>query len=239
MRIPRVYLDMALPIGQHIDLPQACSHYLSKVLRCQLQQKIILFNGDGRQIAASIIGINKKTVTVLLHKTVNSPNPSALRTYLGQVISRGNRMDYVVQKATEMGVNEITPLYSERCEVKLDHQRYHKRMQHWQRIVINACEQSGRCDVPIMHLPQTVNAWIASCKAEIKLIMHPYDSATLNDKDKPNSCALLIGPEGGFTHAEVNYAKQREFIAINLGPRILRTETATVVSLSLLQHLWG
>ena len=148
-------------------------------------------------------------------------------------------MDYAVQKATEMGVTEITPLFSERCEVKLDPKRLAKRLAHWHQIAISACEQSGRCDVPVIHAPQQLDSWLAAVKADCKLTLHPHNTVALQDIPTPVSCALLIGPEGGLTENEVDAARQQDFLAICLGPRILRTETAPIASLALLQHLWG
>jgi len=154
-------------------------------------------------------------------------------------MSRGDRMDYAIQKATEIGVNAITPLSSERCEVKLDLQRLKKRLHHWQQIAISACEQSGRSDVPTIYQPVLLSQWLEQVEAQQKLVLHPHNTVRLTELATPNSCALLIGPEGGLTDAEVNAAQTQGFQAMLLGPRILRTETAPVASLSLLQHLWG
>ena len=153
MRTPRLYTPQPLPLGQTIELEVAAGHYIGKVLRMQEKQEVILFNQGGTQVSAHISNISKKIVRVLISAQLEAPQASVLHTHLGQVMSRGERMDYAIQKATELGVNEITPLYSSRCEVKLDHQRQIKRLAHWQQIAISACEQSGRIDVPLIHSP--------------------------------------------------------------------------------------
>lgn len=239
MRIPRLYMPQALPLEQTIVLAEAASHYLGKVLRMQAEQEVILFNGDGMQVSAHITLVNKKTVEVFATATLAGPRPSPLHTHLGQVMSRGERMDYVIQKATELGVNEITPLFSARCEVKLDAQRQAKRLAHWQQITISACEQSGRIDVPKVHQPQALEQWLQTTQAEAKLVLHPLQTHALQAENTPASCALLIGPEGGLTDLEVEQAQTQGYTGLRLGPRILRTETAPLAALTLLQHIWG
>ena len=153
MRIPRLHLLQPLPLEQTITLEAAASHYVGKVLRMQEKQEIILFNDLSEQVSAHIVSLSKKSVSVFVSAPVAGPPPSSLHTHLGQVMSRGERMDFAIQKATELGVDEITPLFSRRCEVKLDHHRQAKRVAHWQQIAISACEQSGRIDVPRIHSP--------------------------------------------------------------------------------------
>jgi len=136
-------------------------------------------------------------------------------------------------------VNEITPLFSSRCEVKLDHQRQAKRVAHWQQIAISACEQSGRIDVPRIHNPQTLDYWFDNTQAEAKLVLHPHQTKPLASQTTPTSCALLIGPEGGLTDQEVEQAQTHGYTGLSLGPRILRTETAPLAALTLLQYIWG
>jgi len=228
-----------LPLQQTIVLGEAASHYIGKVLRMQEEQPLILFNGDGVQVSAHITLVIKKRVQVLATAHLAGPDASPLHTHLGQVMSRGERMDYVIQKATELGVNEITPLFSNRCEVKLDPRRQTKRLSHWQQIAISACEQSGRVDVPTIHAPQTLEQWIQSTQAESKLVLHPHQTQPLQTQNPPASCALLIGPEGGLTQLEVEQAQAQGYTGLRLGPRILRTETAPLAALTLLQHIWG
>lgn len=225
--------------NSELELPPEASHYIGKVLRAKPGQALSLFNGDGQEYTAQVTDVGKKTIHVTVSDSQTGQPASPLNTHLGQVMSRGDRMDYAVQKATEMGVTEITPLFSERCEVKLDPKRLDKRLAHWRQIAISACEQSGRCDTPVIHEPQQLSTWLAEVEADCKLTLHPHNSVALQDIPTPTSCALLIGPEGGLTEDEVEAARQQDFNAICLGPRILRTETAPIASLALLQHLWG
>ena len=239
MRIPRLYILQPLPLEQTIALEAAASHYVGKVLRMQEKQEVILFNDLGEQVSAHITSVSKKVVSVFLSAPLAGPPTSPLHTHLGQVMSRGERMDYAIQKATELGVNEITPLFSSRCEVKLDHQRQAKRVAHWQQIAISACEQSGRIDVPRIHNPQTLDYWFDNTQAEAKLVLHPHQTKPLASQTTPSSCALLIGPEGGLTDQEVEQAQTHGYTGLSLGPRILRTETAPLAALTLLQYIWG
>ena len=239
MRLPRLYVPQPLPLQQTIVLGEAASHYIGKVLRMQEDQPLILFNGDGVQVSAHITLAHKKRVEVLATTNLAGPDASPLHTHLGQVMSRGERMDYVIQKATELGVNEITPLFSNRCEVKLDPKRQEKRLSHWQQIAISACEQSGRIHIPKIHYPSTLEDWINKTVADTKLVLHPHQTQALVDQQAPQSCALLIGPEGGLTDLEVEQAQAQGYTGLRLGPRILRTETAPVAALTLLQHIWG
>jgi len=239
MRIPRLYILQPLPLEQTIALEAAASHYVGKVLRMQEKQEVVLFNNLGEQVSAYITSVSKKVVSVFVSAPLAGPPTSPLHTHLGQVMSRGERMDYAIQKATELGVNEITPLFSSRCEVKLDHQRQTKRVAHWQQIAISACEQSGRIDVPRIHNPQTLDDWFDNTQAEAKLVLHPHQTQPLASQTTPASCALLIGPEGGLTDQEVEQAHTHGYTGLSLGPRILRTETAPLAALTLLQYIWG
>ncbi len=239
MRTVRLYVNCPLAASFALELPPEASHYVGKVLRAKPEQSLQLFNGDGQEYSATVTALNKKSVTVAIQETTNGQAPSPLHTHLGQVMSRGDRMDYAIQKATEMGVNQITPLSSERCEVKLDPKRLEKRLHHWRQIAISACEQSGRSDVPTIHEPMLLSQWIDTVQAQQKLVLHPHNTVRLTELATPTSCALLIGPEGGLTEAEVSTAQAQDFQAMLMGPRILRTETAPVASLALLQHLWG
>ena len=239
MRLIRLYVNCPLAANSELELPPEASHYIGKVLRAKSGQALSLFNGDGQEYAAEVTLVGKKAVSAYIGDHQAGQPTSPLHTHLGQVMSRGDRMDYAVQKATEMGVTEITPLFSERCEVKLDPKRLAKRLAHWHQIAISACEQSGRCDVPVIHAPQQLDSWLAAVKADCKLTLHPHHTVALQDIPTPASCALLIGPEGGLTEDEVDAARQQNFATICLGPRILRTETAPIASLALLQHLWG
>ena len=237
MRLSRLYIDQPLALTKTFVLPPEAGHYLAKVLRVKISQTVVLFNGDGFEYTATITAVTKAHVSVEISKQQVGQAPSPLHTHLGQVISRGDRMDYAIQKACEMGATEITPLFSARCEVKLETKRLHKRHQHWQQIAIHASEQSGRNRPPIIHLPTDMSAWTKSCSSDCRLVLHPHQSSVLDKNLSPKSCSLLVGPEGGFSDEEIIQVMQDDFQTILLGPRILRTETAPVAALALVQSI--
>ena len=182
--------------------------------------------------------MGKKSVRVELTEQLPGQPDSPLRVHLGQGLSRGERMDWAIQKATELGVAEITPIVSERCEVRLKDERADKRLAHWQQVAISACEQCGRSTVPLIHPPLLLADWLAQVEADLKLVLHPV-AEPLVSHAKPTSLAFLIGPEGGLNDNEVSQAVAAHFQAARLGPRVLRTETAAAVALSVAQQLWG
>ena len=175
---------------------------------------------------------------VLLDETFAGQVESPLAIHLGQGLSRGERMDWAIQKATELGVSEITPIMSERCEVRLKDERAEKRLSHWRQVAISACEQCGRSRVPVIHPPVLLSDWIKTTEADLKLVLHPV-SEPLASHAKPGRLAFLIGPEGGLTDNEIEQAQASGFQPARLGPRVLRTETAPVVALAVAQQLWG
>jgi 16S rRNA (uracil1498-N3)-methyltransferase len=209
-------------------------------LRSEVGTRFRIFNGAGGSHGAELIEAGKKTARAQLLDFQADDKQSPLHTHLGQVMSRGERMDYAIQKATELGVTEITPLTSERCELKLrGEERADKNMEHWRRIAISACEQCGRNRLPLIHAPQDVNTWTGSCRSELKLVLAPAASGGLPAKHGTTSVALLIGPEGGLSAPEISAAQAAGFQAWQLGPRIFRTETAPVAALAVLQSLFG
>ena len=183
--------------------------------------------------------VSKKQLSVLVQGFIASDTDSALQVHLGQCLSRGERMDYAIQKATELGVTQLTPLFSERCEVRLNTERLNKRTQHWQQVAVSASEQSLRCSVPAVESAQHLTNWVSSIQADLKLVLDPRAAQPLSSFAAPTSVALLIGPEGGLSDQEVAQAAAAGFLPIALGPRVLRTETAPIAALSLLQYLWG
>ncbi|MDG9926480.1 MULTISPECIES: 16S rRNA (uracil(1498)-N(3))-methyltransferase [unclassified Pseudomonas] len=237
MRLSRFFIDAPLSLGQH-ELPEAQAHYIGRVLRHAAGDAVQLFDGSGREYLGELVEVGKKTVRVELREQLDGLAESPLHIHLGQGLSRGERMDWAIQKATELGVTEITPIVSERCEVRLKDERADKRLAHWRQVAISACEQCGRSVLPTIHAPQTLAEWQAGVQAELKLVLHPV-AAPLESHAKPQTLAFLIGPEGGLTDAEVEQAKGAGFQAARLGPRVLRTETAPVVALSVAQQLWG
>ena len=237
MSLPRFFVAAPLALGLH-DLPEAQAHYLSRVLRLNVGATVQLFDGSGQEYRGELTGVTKKTVQVSLQECLEGLPESSLPIHLGQGLSRGERMDWAIQKATELGVAEITPLFTERCEVCLNDERAQKRLEHWQQIAISACEQCGRSKVPVIHSPQSVKDWQTDVKADLKLLLHPV-AQPLTEHATPTTLAFLIGPEGGLTEDEVTQASQVGFQPARLGPRVLRTETAPVVALSVAQQLWG
>ena len=237
MRLSRFFIDAPLSLGEH-PLPEAQAHYIGRVLRMAEGDALQVFDGSGTEFRGTLLEVGKKRVTVQLTESFAGQVESPLHIHLGQGLSRGERMDWAIQKATELGVSEITPIFSERCEVRLKDERADKRLMHWRQVAISACEQCGRSRVPVIHPPLLLADWIKQTQAELKLVLHPV-AEPLVSHAKPASLAFLIGPEGGLADAEVDQAHAAGFLPARLGPRVLRTETAPVVALAVAQQLWG
>ncbi|AYC31154.1 16S rRNA (uracil(1498)-N(3))-methyltransferase [Pseudomonas cavernae] len=237
MRLSRFFIDQPLALGQHA-LPEAQAHYIGRVLRLAVGDTVQLFDGSGQEFRGELIEVGKKVVRVELREQFAGLAESPLRIHLGQGLSRGERMDWAIQKACELGATEITPIISERCEVRLKDERADKRLAHWRQVAISACEQCGRSVLPLIHPPVALADWLQQAEAVLKLVLHPV-AEPLASHARPASLAFLIGPEGGLSDAEVEQAKAAGYHAARLGPRVLRTETAPVVALSVAQQLWG
>ena len=237
MRLSRFFIDAPLSLGQH-ELPEAQAHYIGRVLRHAVGDAVQLFDGSGQEYRGELIEVGKKAVRVELREQLAGQAESPLRIHLGQGLSRGERMDWAIQKATELGVSEITPIVSERCEVRLKDERADKRLAHWRQVAISACEQCGRSVLPQIHPPLLLADWLKQVDAELKLVLHPV-AEPLQSHAKPGTLAFLIGPEGGLSEVEVQQATGAGFHPARLGPRVLRTETAPVVALAVAQQLWG
>ena len=240
MRIPRIYTASELSTNASVELDPAASSHVGKVLRMKPGQQLILFNGSGTDYTASITEVTKKHVTAAIEGATEITSESPLATHIGQVMSRGDRMDYMIQKSTELGVTEITPLTSERCEVKLKGDREEKRIKQWQQIAISAAEQCGRSIIPTIHPIMSAEEWINSKPDNtLGLVLHHRTTQQMSDIVKPASVFLLIGPEGGLSEIEIVNAVDKKFVATTFGPRVFRTETAPVAALTILQWLWG
>lgn len=241
MPIPRIFQPVSLEIGSTIQLDPYATHHVSRVLRAGVDDTVIIFNGEGGEYQGTIEEISKKTVTVTLHHFHSQDNESSLQLYLAQGISRGEKMDFTIQKAVELGVKKIFPLITERCNVKLDEERAAKRLQHWSSVIISACEQSGRNLVPEIAVPQTLQHFLSNTRADHRFVLAPGSQGKLSELSikKTSSVILLIGPEGGLTEAEIALAEQNNYSLLTLGPRILRTETAGITALSVLQFYAG
>ncbi|MGS0941893.1 16S rRNA (uracil(1498)-N(3))-methyltransferase [Pseudomonas luteola] len=237
MRLSRFYVDLPLSLGQQI-LPEAQAHYMGRVLRLTSGTAVQLFDGSGYEYKGMLTEIGKKSAHVDIQERFSGVEESTLRVHLGQGLSRGERMDWAIQKATELGAAEITPVMTERCEVRLKDERADKRLLHWKQVAISACEQCGRSTLPIIHAPVTLAEWLGKVEADLKLVLHPV-AEPLTSHTPPSSLAFLIGPEGGLTDNEVAESQKAGFVSARLGPRVLRTETAPVVALAVAQQLWG
>lgn len=239
MRIPRIFINHALSTNSFIDLTETSAHYLIKVLRMQVGRELMLFNGLGGEYFATIAAVTKKSVSVKISAFTAEDRQSTLQLELAIGVSRGERMDWVLQKATELGVTKITPLITERTEVKLGGERADKKINHWQQTIISACEQCQRNLLPELAEPMLLGDWLKQCTAEGKFVLHHRDSGSFSKDKKFSSVVLLIGPEGGLSDDEITQACAQQFLPVTLGPRVLRTETAPVAAISLVQYLWG
>lgn len=239
MRSTRIYTPQALTLDATIELEQQASQHLAKVLRAQTGDEILLFNGEGGEYQARISGITKQAVAVELHSFVDSDKESPLSIHLGICISKGDRMDFVMQKATELGVSQITPLFGDRSQIKRNKQVLAKKLRHWQQVVVSACEQSGRNFVPKVDDVENSIDWFQACNSQAKLILDPFCVSNAKTDQQIDSVALAIGPEGGFSDIEISQAKACDFDGLKLGPRILRTETAPIAAITLCQTKWG
>lgn len=237
--MPRIYYPHSLISHSVYALDADNAAHLIRVLRLSEGDAIDVFDGLGNEYLAYLCDVQKKSASFQVQTLVRQEQKPALAIHLGQVVSKGDRMDFTIQKATELGITEITPLWSERCEVRLKGERLDKKMAHWRNIAISACQQSGRCWVPTINPPQDFLDWAKNNKEDIRLLMHPHQQRPLSQYAQPHSVALLIGPEGGFSENEVTQAIDTGFTGLCLGPRILRTETASLAAISVLQYVWG
>jgi len=238
----RLFVSGALINGAEIELDGDRARYLGKVLRMRVGDTVTIFNGEGPEWPASITRISKSSIGLALGENVQAGSESPLKIHLVQGISRGERMDFVVQKATELGVKRITPVLTEYGVVKLDPDRAEKRREHWQKIASSACEQSGRTRLPLIDTPMPLKNWFGN-KPEMvgaELILAPGATTSLASIAAPETkVCVMIGPEGGFSDSEYADAEVSGFNAVTLGPRVLRTESAAIATLAILQSLWG
>ena len=239
MRIPRIYQATSLSAGQQIELDKTSAHHLTRVLRMQDNQQIILFNGEGGEFYAHL-ALHSKSVIAHIDQYIDRNSESHLRINLLQGISKGERMDICIQKAVELGINKIVPVICQRTVVNIKGERSDKKLQHWQGIVINACEQSGRTRVPQLLEPVKLNDALNLPDMGLKLTLNPEASTSLLQiSATEKTITLLIGPEGGLDAREVAQAQDHGFQSIRMGPRILRTETAAIAAITALQMLRG
>ncbi|MFG6176276.1 16S rRNA (uracil(1498)-N(3))-methyltransferase [Halomonas sp. THAF12] len=239
MKAPRIHVAAALTAGGDVVLPDSPARHVARVLRLGEGAPLVLFDGHGLEAEAMLVETGRKRVVARVEAVHEGRGESPLAVHLGQAISKGDRMDYAIQKAVELGVAAITPLYTEHGDVRLKGEREARKLSHWQAVAASACEQCGRATVPPIHPPTGLADWLAHRDEALRLVLHPGTPGALDRADSVTSAALLIGPEGGLSTGEVEMATAADFAALTLGPRILRTETAPVVALSLLQDRFG
>ncbi len=239
MRVPRIFVDIELaPQGQPV-LPEGPARHLSQVLRLAPGSPVALFNGDGRDYSARVLETGRRGLKVSIDGAGEPEPPPPLSIRLAIGVSRGERMDYALQKAVELGVEGITPLFTSRGLVQLAGTRLERRLDHWRGIVVGACEQSGRRRLPELHPAETLASWIETAPAG-GLLLDPAAKQTLVGLPRPGpEITLLVGPEGGLDAKERALAGRHGFRPVRLGPRILRTETAPLAAIAVIQALWG
>ena len=238
MRIPRIYIDTPISTGSLISLPIEAHRHIANVLRLKEKNKLILFNGLGREYLSEIISVEKKTTVVSVKNESDISSQSAINIELGLALIKNDRFDFALQKSVELGVNSITPLMAHRSTIKLDSKRARKKQAHWQGIIQNACEQSGQNYLPAMNPLHSIADWLAS-STTAGIVFEPTASHTLSSLRAEKNLRVIIGPEGGFTEVELELISQHGFDKVKLGPRILRAETAAICAVSALQVLWG
>lgn len=240
MRIPRFYCSQNIVLDTPFLLDGEAAHHAASVLRLKPDQAIVLFNGDGNEYSATITDVDRRKVTVTADACLALTKESPLSLHLGQGIAKGDRMETVLQKSVELGVTEITPLITERCNVKLDEKRWQKKYEQWLKILHGACEQSGRNVIPTLHPATPLAPWLAQSSQQTRVILAPGSEKALSGLDyNHHGFRLLIGPEGGLSESEVRQASELGFQPCTMGPRILRTETAALASISILQAQHG
>ncbi|BBU97347.1 MULTISPECIES: 16S rRNA (uracil(1498)-N(3))-methyltransferase [Providencia] len=240
MRIPRIYHPEPLQINTTISLGDDAANHVGRVLRMTAGQKLELFDGSNQTFSAEITEATKKNVFVHIENSQIDDRESPLDLHLGQVMSRGEKMEFTIQKSVELGVNTITPLLSERCGVRLDGERLEKKLLQWQKIAIAACEQCGRNRIPEIRPVQTLEAWCTENDGAFKVNLHPRATESINTlPTELKKVRLLIGPEGGLSADEIAMTANYQFTDILLGPRVLRTETTALTAITALQVRLG
>ena len=238
----RFYTADNLKTGATVKLSENAATHATRVLRLEISDEIVLFNGNGNDYTCAITSIKKTEALVIVKSLLPMANESPLNITLLQGISSGDRMDYTIQKAVELGVTTIVPIITTRSVVKLSNERAEKRLAHWQNVVHAACEQSGRAFVPQVAAPISLSAWLANSphSNSTRILLNPIGALRLSELPKPTgNITLLIGAEGGLSQSEIDTAISQGFKSVILGARILRTETAALTAIAAMQTLWG
>jgi 16S rRNA (uracil1498-N3)-methyltransferase len=253
MKSPRFYYPDQINVGESIELSYGATHHAANVLRLEEGDRVTLFNGKGGEFLAFIKCISKAAILVSIEKFINVEHESPLQITLAQSICTNIKMDLIIRKAVELGVNNIQPILAKRCLVKLSGKRELKRVKHWEQIIISACEQCGRNRVPGVSSPVTLSSWLSRQGAmqkelnnepteKLYFMLSPTSKMGLHDFSKSLSVtelALLVGPEGGFTSDEDAATLMAGFSSLRLGSRTLRTESAALAAIAALQTIWG
>ena len=242
MRHPRLHVDRPLAAGARVTLPESAAHHVKQVLRLGAGDALTVFDGRGGEYHAALTRVSRAAVEIDVGAHVAADRESPLVVELGQGVCKGDRMDLVVQKATELGVRTICPVLCERTVVKLDAARAERRIAHWRAIAVHAAQQSGRTRVPEVAGVEGLDTWLARPGAGVRIVLSPRADASLSDLAPPppgEPVHLLVGPEGGLSPREVERARSAWFAGLRLGPRVLRTETAALIALGVLQAHWG
>jgi 16S rRNA (uracil1498-N3)-methyltransferase len=240
MRISRLFVPEAITEHAKLVLNEASSHYMRTVLRLKKGYALTIFDGRGGEYAATVQALTRRAVEISVEQRCDVDKESPLSIELGLSVSRGERMDVAIQKATELGVSVITPVVTQFCAVKLDPERREQRQRHWQNIIYRACEQCGRNKPPVLNDIIELNTWLSTELPTNRIIFEPDASKSLASYDKPNGGVVaLVGPEGGFSADEVEQAQTANFTALGFGPRVLRNETAAMAAVAAMQVLWG
>lgn len=241
MRLTRVHVDQPLATGTRVTLPESAGAHLVRVLRLREGEACVLFNGDGHDYDARLLAANKRGVEAEIIDRRLVDNESPLRIVLLQGIARGEKMDLILQKATELGVHTIVPVFADRTEVRLDGERLQKRMDHWRSVVISACEQSGRARIPDVWAARGLAEAAAALDADaVKLTLDPVGEHRFETLAKPAGTVVIgIGPEGGWSEKDRVVLQQHGFSGLRLGPRVLRTETAGLAAIAAMQARFG
>jgi len=242
MADPRIHIpDIELPAGAQLPLPDAAFRHLVQVLRLRAGERFVAFDGRGGEFPATLETVNKRDASARLGERLAVDRESPLDLTLAQCVSKGERMDYTLQKAVELGVTRIVPLLSSRSVVKLDAERWDKKLEHWRGVIVSACEQSGRTRIPDLAAPCALPTWLDDGAAHgMRLTLDPLGHHAWRELPAPSGpVTLLVGPEGGLSEHELHRARQAGFTGIRMGPRVLRTETAGVAAIAALQALWG
>jgi 16S rRNA (uracil1498-N3)-methyltransferase len=242
MKINRLFVPEPISAGQDCVLAADRAHYVERVLRLRAGDALRVFDGSGVEFPAVIVKTGKRQLHIQVGQPESTDNESPLHLHLVAAISRGDRMDFAIQKATELGVSRVSPVLSERSVVRLSAERAKKRLEHWRSIVHSACEQCGRNTLPQVDLPLPLTDWYdrADTGAAQRLVLKPGATRSLGSQEMgADGVVLLVGPEGGFSEQEYLRADAAGFAAVSMGPRVLRTETAALAAIAVLQSKAG